>query len=173
MSRYRRSLISGGIYFFTITLADRRFRLLFNEVLHFKKAYRQVVSRYPFVTEAICVLPEHVHAVWRMPIGDAAYALRWGQIKSLFSRAYPSGTRSDRKIKKREKGIWQRRYWAHQIRDELDLQRHIDYVHYNPVKHGLVKQVKDWPYSSFHRYVRAGLLPLDWGGHDDLGEFGE
>ncbi|MBP6863172.1 MAG: transposase [Neisseriaceae bacterium] len=173
MSRYRRSLIPGGIYFFTIALADRRSRLLFDEALHFKKVYRKVALRHPFVTEAICVLPEHVHAVWRMPIDDADYALRWGQIKSLFSRAYPHGTRSDSKIKKREKGIWQRRYWEHQIRDELDLKRHIDYVHYNPVKHGLVKQVKDWPYSSFHRYVRTGLLPLDWGGHDDLGDFRE
>ncbi len=128
---------------------------------------------YPFVTEAICVLPDHLHAVWRMPKGDADYAKRWGLIKGLFSRAYPVAARSASKIKKREKGIWQRRYWEHQIRDDPDLQSHIDYIHYNPVKHGLVTQVKDWPYSSFHRYVHEGLLPIDWSGCDGLAWLGE
>ncbi|XDZ50082.1 transposase [Neisseriaceae bacterium CLB008] len=173
MSHYRRSLIHGGTYFFTVVLADRRSTLLVDEILHFKRVYKQVASRYPFVTEAICVLPDHLHAIWRMPADDANYALRWGQIKSLFSRAYPHTARSASKIRKREKGIWQRRYWEHQIRDEKDLQRHIDYIHHNPVKHGLVVQVRDWPYSSFHRYVREGFLPLNWGDHDDLGQFGE
>jgi putative transposase len=104
------------------------------------------------------------------------FASRWSLFKSDFSRGIPAaGARSASKLKKREKGIWQRRYWEHAIRDDRDLERHVDYIHYNPVKHGLVSRVVDWPHSSFHRYVEKSLLPVDWGG-DAMqlsGEFGE
>jgi putative transposase len=176
MSNYRRSLIKGATYFFTLTLADRKSNLLVEEICRLRKAYATVNQRYPFQTIAICVLPDHLHAIWTLPSNDHDYSQRWQLIKRNFSTGLPaSTTQSLSKENKREKGIWQRRFWEHQIRDAVDLQRHVDYIHHNPVKHGLVKQVKDWPYSSFHRYVVAEDLPTDWGGEkirleDDFGE---
>ena len=122
------------------------------------------------------MLPDHIHAIWELPADDTAYPARWSAIKGRFSRALPSAlSRSPSKMARREKGIWQRRYWEHTIRNDADLERHVDYIHFNPVKHGLVARVCDWPHSSFHRYVAAGTLPNDWGG--DLrftsGAFGE
>jgi len=117
-----------------------------------------------------------LHAIWQLPEADADFSLRWNLIKGGFSRGLPSvEARSQSKISKREKGIWQRRYWEHAVRDETDLERHVDYIHFNPVKHGLVSQVCDWPHSSFHRYVEQGDLPLDWGGDMRVlsGAFGE
>jgi putative transposase len=122
------------------------------------------------------VLPDHLHAVWCLPAGDADFPLRWSLIKSGFSRGLPcAATPTVSKTRKRERGIWQRRYWEHTIRDDADLARHIDYIHFNPVKHGHVSKASDWPYSSFHRYVKRGLLPEDWGGdvRDMNGSFGE
>jgi putative transposase len=121
-------------------------------------------------------LPDHLHAIRTLPPGDADFASRWRQIKSGFSRALPSAQlRSRSQVRRRETGFWQRRFWEHAIRDDRDFERHVDYIHFNPVKHGYVTRVCDWPYSSFHRYVNNGLLPADWGG--DLGEiegrFGE
>ena len=174
MSNYRRSLVPGGTYFFTVTLADRRSTLLTDSIDQLRQAYTLAVERSPFKTTAICVLPDHLHAIWTLPEGNADYSHRWSLIKSQFSMAIPATNRSESKARKREKGIWQRRFWEHQIRDEADLNRHIDYIHHNPVKHGLVARVKAWPYSSFHRYVRAGLLPEDWAGVGELnGKFGE
>jgi len=140
-----------------------------------RKAYAAATQRMPFVTVAICVLPDHLHAVWELPDDDADFSSRWRMIKSAFSRGLPpAAKRSASKISKREKGIWQRRFWEHQIRDEADLQRHVDYVHYNAVKHGLVARVSDWPYSSFHRQVRQGALEPDWATvAEGAGEFGE
>ncbi len=139
-------------------------------------SYRSAQGRYPFETIAICILPDHLHAVWSLPPGDANFPLRWSLIKSEFSRGLAGNTRrSMSKIAKRDKGIWQRRYWEHVIRNDLDLQRHVDYIHFNPVKHGYVSRACDWPHSTFHHYVARGLLPVDWGG--DVrgvgGEFGE
>lgn len=109
-------------------------------------------------------MPNHLHAIWQLPADDGNYALRWRIIKSHFSRQFNANPqRSNSKINHREKGIWQRRYWEHQIRNEQDLQRHVDYIHYNPVKHGLVRQVKDWPHSTFHRYVRQNMNSENWG----------
>ncbi|MDD3517113.1 MAG: transposase [Chromatiales bacterium] len=171
MPRYRRDFVPGGTYFFTLTLTDRRSRLLIDEVDRLRSVYRRVQARHPFRTLAICVLPDHVHAVWALPDGDADFPLRWRLIKSGFSRTLPvpAGRRASL-IGRREKGIWQRRYWEHRIRDEADLERHVAYVHFNPVKHGLVRRVRDWPWSSFHRHVAAGWLPEDWaGGEIDAG----
>lgn len=175
MSHYRGSLIAGGTYFFTVTLADRRSSLLTDEVERLRRVYAATTRHLPFETLAICVLPDHLHALWVLPPDDHDYPRRWAQIKAAFSRGLPaSHTRTSSKVAKREKGIWQRRYWEHQIRDEQDLERHADYIHFNPVKHGLVSRVQDWPYSSFHRQVREGALPLDWGdGVNDGGDFGE
>ena len=113
----------------------------------------------------MAVMPEHLHAIWQLPEGDSAYSTRWALIKAAFSRALlPSEQISLSRHLKRERGVWQRRYWEHCIRDADDLSRHIDYIHFNPVKHGYAKRPIDWPYSSIHRYVRAGLLPSDWAG---------
>ena len=110
-------------------------------------------------------LPEHLHCIWTLPPDEADYSLRWGLIKSGFSRLVAGNEiRSESRIKRGERGIWQRRFWEHMIRDEKDFERHVNYIHYNPVKHGWVKRVSDWPYSSFHAHARKGIYPLDWTG---------
>ncbi|HUZ30717.1 MAG TPA: transposase [Xanthobacteraceae bacterium] len=176
MSRCRRAKIEGGTFFFTLALADRSSDLLIRRIDHVRRAYEVARERLPFETVAICILPDHLHALWSLPDGEADFASRWSRFKSAFSRSLPpSQTRSASKIAKREKGIWQRRYWEHAIRDDADFERHVDYIHYNPVKHGLVSRVADWPHSSFHRYVERGILPVDWAGdaREPAGEFGE
>lgn len=176
MSRYRRVRIDGGAFFFTVALADRSSAFLLEHVERLRRIYGMVQQRYPFETVAICVLPDHIHAIWSLPEGDADYPLRWSLIKSGFTRGLTGeARRSSSKIAKRERGVWQRRYWEHAIRNDADLERHVDYIHFNPVKHGCVARVCDWPHSSFHRYVSEGLLPFDWGGNlvDTTGEFGE
>lgn len=168
MSYYRRARVPGGTYFFTVTLADRRSRLLVDEIDRLRHAYRHVSQSHPFETLAISILPDHLHAIWTLPPGDEDFSLRWGLIKAGFSRGLPaSPTRTESKRHHREKGLWQRRFWEHQIRDERDLQTHVDYVHFNPVRHGLVRRVADWPYSSFHKWVAEGRLPQDWAGSAD------
>jgi REP-associated tyrosine transposase len=176
MSRYRRAKIEGGIFFFTVNLADRSSDLLVRQIDRLRGIYASVQNKYPFETIAVCVLPDHLHALWSLPPGDGDFALRWNVIKSSFSRGLPAeAARSASNIARRESGIWQRRYWEHAIRDDGDLARHFDYIHFNPVKHGLVSRVRDWPLSSFHRYVANGVLPDDWGGdiQSPLGRFGE
>jgi putative transposase len=176
MSRYRRAKIDGGALFFTVTLADRSRDLLVQHVDRLRESYASVQASYPFETIAICVLPDHLHAIWSLPPGDSDFPLRWSLTKSGFSRGIPGDPRRTKsKIAKREKGIWQRRYWEHAIRNESDLDGHIDYIHFNPVKHGHVTRVVDWPHSSFHRYVERGLLVSDWGGDmtEIHGAFGE
>ncbi|HEV7635185.1 MAG TPA: transposase [Bradyrhizobium sp.] len=174
MPRYVRAK-KGSIFFFTVVLAERPSNLLSQEIERLRRTYRSVQQRRPFETIAICVLPDHLHALWQLPEGDADFSSRWSLIKSGFSRGLDSRERSASKFGKREKGIWQRRYWEHAIRDEADLERHVDYIHFNPVKHGPVTRVADWPHSSFHRYVERGLLAADWGGdiRDLQGSFGE
>jgi putative transposase len=176
MSRYRRAKIEGGTFFFTLALADRRSDLLVRHVDRLRRSYRIMQQRLPVETLAICILPDHLHALWQLPEGDADFASRWSLFKSGFSRGLPAAkTRSASKVAKREKGLWQRRYWEHAIRDEVDFERHVDYIHYNPVKHGLVTRVADWPHSSFLRYVAQGILPAVWGGDaaELSGSFGE
>ena len=176
MPYYRRLRTVGGTYFFTVVLAERGSDLLIRHIDRLHHAYATVQHRLPFETIAVCILPDHIHAIWALPETDANYATRWSQIKSNFSRGLPAmALRSSSKIAKREKGIWQRRYWEHTIRDNDDLTRHIDYIHFNPMKHGLVPRVGDWQFSSFHEYVARGDLPPDWGGdmQDVPGKFGE
>ena len=142
-----------------------------------RHAFEVARTRYLFRAIAYCVLPDHLHALWRLAPDDAQFGLRWSVIKRAFSIALPAASaRSSSKIAKREKGLWQRRFWEYQIRDETDLQRHVDYVHFNPVKHEHVKRVADWPYSSFHNYLQRGILPGDWAGanvDEGADEFGE
>jgi putative transposase len=175
MSRYRRARAAGGTFFFTVTLADRSSDLLVRHVDLLRAAYGFIQQHHPFETVSICILPDHLHAVWTLPEGDTDYSTRWSLIKSRFSRGIPAAARSASKVAKRDKGIWQRRYWEHMIRDEGDLERHVNYIHFNPVKHGLVKRVVNWPHSSFHRDVANGLLSADWGGDagEITGRFGE
>ncbi|MGP0092055.1 MAG: REP-associated tyrosine transposase [Xanthobacteraceae bacterium] len=176
MSRYRRAKIEGGVFFFTVTLADRPSDLLVQQIDRLRRVYGSVQRRHPFETVAICVLPDHLHALWSLPPGDADFPLRWNLIKGGFSRGLVGDVRrSASKIGRREKGIWQRRDWEHAIRDDDDLERHIDYIHFNAVKHGYVAMACNWPHSSFHRYVARGFLPSDWGGDvsHTKGAFGE
>lgn len=173
---YRRARAAGGSFFFTVNLADRRQDYLTRYVQDLREVFRKTRDKYPFHIEAMVVLPDHLHAIWRLPEGESDYAGRWSLIKSRFSCAVPAGEWvSDSRLAKRERGIWQRRYWEHQIRDAEDWRRHVDYIHFNPVKHGYVRRVVDWPFSSFHRFVREGVLPRDWGGGewDEVGNAGE
>ena len=165
MTNYRRSIVQGGSYFFTVNLADRSLGLLTEHIDALHEAFQYTCSRYPFTIEAIVVLPDHLHAIWSLPDGDANFAVRWRLIKASFSRGLPAYEPvSPSRVRKAERGIWQRRYWEHAIRDEADFTRHVDYIHFNPVKHGHAARVSDWPYSSFHRMVRFGTLPPDWAG---------
>jgi putative transposase len=176
MSHYRRARIDGGVFFFTVALADRSSDLLVRHVDRLRRIYASVQHRHPFETIAICILPDHLHALWALPEGDADFSRRWSLIKSGFSRGLAAAAaRSPSKIAKREKGLWQRRYWEHAIRDDADLARHVDYIHFNPAKHGYVSRVRDWAHSSFHLYVERGDLPADWGGdmREVSGQFGE
>ena len=176
MTDYRRNFIAGGSFFFTVNLAERKLQLLTEHVEELRNAFRKVRQRHPFTIDAMIVLPDHLHAVWTLPEGDADFATRWQLIKSAFSHSLPSGERvSESRAARGERGIWQRRYWEHTIRDENDFARHVDYIHINPVKHGLVTRVRDWPFSSFHRMVKLGVYPEDWAGDvaANDGKFGE
>ncbi len=165
MPNYRRNLLSGGSYFFTVNLADRRRSLLIDHIHLLRAAFRQVRARHPFAIEAAVVLPEHLHAIWTLPEDDANFATRWHLIKSAVSHALPRVERiSARRAAKAERGIWQRRYWEHTLRGEDDFARHLDYIHFNPMKHGHALRVRDWPFSSFRRWVRLGAYPVDWAG---------
>jgi putative transposase len=171
MTNYRRNFVPGGTYFFTVNLSERRSRLLTECVASLRAAFRDTRAQHPFGVEAIVILPDHLHAIWTLPEGDTDFAMRWRLIKAAFSRALPQGEKvSASRARKGERGVWQRRYWEHTIRNESDFARLADYIHFNPVKHGLVQRVKDWPHSSFHRMVRMGVYPEDWAG--DLGDAG-
>jgi putative transposase len=173
---YRRNFLPGGSFFFTVNLAERRSRLLVDNVELLRAVFRDVRRRHPLAIGAIAVLPDHLHAIWTLPEGDTDFSIRWSLVKAGFSRGVARGEEiSASRARKRERGIWQRRYWEHTIRDEDDFARHVDYIHLNPAKHGHVRRVRDWPFSSFHRMVRLGIYPADWAGgpvdHED--GFGE
>ena len=174
--RYRRSVVEGGTWFFTVNLADRAENLLVRNIDVLREVMKRVQLAHPFSVLAMVVLPEHLHTIWRLPPGDGDFPSRWSLVKAGFSRRIEAGeTVSASRRARRERGIWQRRYWEHQIRDETDLSRHVDYIHFNPVKHGWARAPAEWPYSSFHRYVTRGLLTSDWCGapSDKTGGLGE
>lgn len=150
MPNYRRYFVPGGDFFFTVNLLDRRRTLLTDNIAALRKAYAYAASRHSFETVAICILPDHLHCIWRLPPGDADYPTRWRLLKSHFSKSIPRSADRPEGRRKGECGVWQRRYWEHAIRNEEDLSRHIDYIHYNPVKHGYADNPDDWPYSTWH-----------------------
>ena len=178
--RYRRSKTPGGTCFFTVVTYRRRPVLRAPDtVALLREALATVKHRHPFAIDAIVILPDHLHCRWTLPADDADYATRWMLVKSYITRRCPPALKTARTEvlqRKREQTLWQHRYWEHQIRDERDFERHCDYIHYNPVKHGYVARMADWPHSSFHRYVEKGVYPLDWAGTPELANedvFGE
>jgi len=182
MSEYRRANIKGGTYFFTVITHKRQKLLVCDEVRHaLRTAIETTRIQFPFQIIAWVLLPDHLHCIWTLPEGDADYAKRWGMIKRHVSQHCRHLINDEQantsRLKRMEFCFWQRRYWEHQIRDEADLAKHIDYIHGNPLKHGLADQVSDWPFSSFHRYVAEGVYPKNWGGsvqgEADETEFGE
>jgi len=178
MTNYRRRRIPGGTYFFTVNLADRESTLLVDRIDLLRQVCRAVLAEHPVRIVAMVVLPDHLHAVWTLPPGDADFSGRWQKIKAMFTKTVASSdgltwpvTRSQRA--RGERGLWQRRFWEHAIRDEADLERHVAYCWFNPVKHGLVRRVAGWPHSSFHRDVRTGVVAEDWTTAEPEGKFGD
>ncbi len=170
MTEYRRFQHAGATWFFTVNLVERHGnRLLTDQIDLLRMAFAHVKARHPYEIDAIVILPEHLHCILTLPAGDSDFSVRWGLIKAYFSRHIAKGERiSNSREKRGERGLWQRRFWEHLIRDEADYRQHIDYIHWNPVKHGWVQGVKDWPHSSFHGYVKRGVYPENWGGDIDL-----
>ena len=173
--RYRRAKVKGGTYFFTVVTYNRiKIFSRSSNVELLRQAFRNVIKRHPFKIDASVLLPDHLHCIWTLPHSDDNYSTRWRLIKSYFSRNFdqrnvgwfevrnPTTTTTSR-LKKKEKPIWQRRFWEHLIRNDEDLRRHVEYIHYNPVKHGLTKAPGNWEYSSFHRYVDQGIYDVKWG----------
>ncbi len=175
MTRYTRLRESGGTYFFTVVTYKRR-PFLTEDLARscLRHAMDTTAQKLPYTTEAICLLPDHLHCVWSLPEGDSDFSTRWASIKSQFSRLFLSagGTETKQTLSrttKRERGIWQRRFWEHAIHDDDDLRRHMDYIHYNPVKHGLVQSPAEWPWSTFHRFVSEGIYEPEWGSTEPVG----
>jgi len=169
--RYRRNFVPGGCFFFTVVTGGRRAILTRADSIDLlRAAFRSVRRIRPFRTDAIVVLPDHLHCIWTLPAGDGDFATRWRLIKTWYTRRCDAALRAPLgagRAARGEQGIWQRRYWEHTVRDAEDFVRHVEYIHYNPVKHGYARTPLDWPYSSFHRYVRAGVYPLQWAGVSD------
>ena len=167
MVQYRRHYVPGGTYFFTVALRDRRSDLLVARVEDLRASFRHVLEKHPFHIDAIVILPDHIHAIWTLPADDTDFSGRWRALKSCFVRRIrreevPIGMNS-----RGEALLWQRRFWEHWIRDETDYRHHVDYIHYNPVRHGYVATPRQWPYSSFHRFVARGDLAPDWASRPD------
>jgi len=149
MPNYRRIKIEGGCFFFTVCLADRRATTLVDHIGELKEAWHWTKARMPFSSPAWVVLPDHIHCIWKLPEGDADYGLRWSLLKSHFTRAMATHKMVPKGQRKGERSLWQRRFWEHAIRDERDLENHFTYIRGNPVRHGLVSSIEDWPFSSF------------------------
>ncbi|MHB9075213.1 MAG: REP-associated tyrosine transposase [Desulfobaccales bacterium] len=169
MSTFIRSTKPGGTFFFTVVTYRRRKILAksFSRIF-LREAISKVRREYPFTIEAWVLLPDHLHCIWTLPEGDRDFSKRWGLIKAGFSQRvkpflYMDAWMTESKERHRESIVWQRRFWEHQIRNEEDLHKHLDYIHFNPVKHKLVTSPMDWPYSTLHRYVHQGLYPANWG----------
>ncbi|HEX8978196.1 MAG TPA: transposase [Parasulfuritortus sp.] len=166
MPDYRRAWRPGGTYFFTVNALQRHGNdLLVRHIGLLREAVREIRQRHPFIIHGWVVLPDHMHCLIELPPGDADFATRWRLIKSAFSKRLPvTERRSAVRRARGERGLWQRRYWEHLIRDEADFMAHMDYLHFNPVKHGHVGRVAEWPYSTFHKLVAIGDYPSDWAG---------
>jgi putative transposase len=176
MVRYRRNFVPGGTFFFTVTLDDRRSSALVDHVGLLRAAFRKMRREQPFLVDAIVVLPDHLHAVMTLPPGDSDFSGRWRRIRGLFTRSIMAAGVPVSRDYRGEYALWQKRFWEHTIRDDHDFERCADYIHFNPVKHGLVSSPAAWPFSSLYRYIRAGVLAQDWGGNsavNDNAGFGE
>jgi len=167
MPDYRRYFVAGGSYFFTV-VTDRRRPFLCEPLARtlLRAALRECLARWPFRLDAIVLLPDHFHAIWTLPASDASYSRRLGWLKKEFTKRWLARGGKDRRVspsrsRRGNHGVWQRRFWEHSIRDEQDFERHLDYIHYNPVKHGLVRSPRDWPYSSFRRWVKLGVYSAE------------
>jgi putative transposase len=175
MVRYRRNFVPGGTFFFTLTLDDRRSSVLVDHVTLLRAAFRKTRSERPFSIDAIVILPEHLHVILTLPPDDPDFSNRLRRIKGRFTRSVIAAGVPISRDHRGEYSLWQKRFWEHTIRDDRDVERCVDYIHYNPVKHRLVATPSEWPYSSLHRYVRTGVLAPDWGGdgREDDRNFGE
>lgn len=162
MVNYRRNRQEGGTYFFTLTLHNRQSDLLVRHVNCLKESIQKTKEKLPFKTLAMVILPEHLHAIWKLPVGDENYSDRWRRIKGNFTKSLIVDGYDVSRSNQGRYQLWQNRFWEHTIRDEKDLETHIDYIHYNPVKHGLVQSVCEWPHSTFHGYVKKGILHEEW-----------
>ena len=174
--RYKRANIEGGTYFFTLTLADRTQSILVEHIDLLRSSFRSVKERHPFTIDAIVIMPEHLHTIWTLPEGDKNFPTRWTLIKAGFSRTLPkTEVISESRLNKGERGIWQRRYWEHLIQNDEDFTRHVDDIHFNPVKHGHAATPIDRPHSSIHRFVSQGIVENNWGTSfiDNDGNFGD
>ncbi|WP_295455956.1 transposase [uncultured Thiodictyon sp.] len=165
MTDYRRLYIPGATYFFTVVTEGRHPLLVSPAAIdRLRESFRYALECRPFRFDAVVILPDHLHAIWTLPTGDDNFSERWRLVKYRFSHRSPPTDVTRRSLaEKREKGLWQRRFWEHCIRDDADFGRHLDYLHYNPVKHGLAGRAADWPYSSFPRFVALDVYPMDWG----------
>ena len=168
MPNYRRANVAGGTYFFTVNALRRQLMLTEAPVrTTLRETIRQTRLTHPFEIDAWVLLPDHLHCIWTLPQGDADFSLRWSTIKRFVSKQcgqeYGVKDVSPSRTKRHESGLWQRRFWDHQIRDDRDFARHVDYIHWNPVKHGLASRAIDWPYLTFTRFVSDGVYPNDWG----------
>ena len=176
MSNYLRMKQSGGCYFFTVATYRRQGFLTDELARHFlHEAIVKTRQNHPFEINAWVLLPDHLHCIWTLPDGDDDYSTRWNVIKTLFTRRAKSHYHNAdwmnaSKTRHRESTIWQRRFWEHQIRDDRDFKNHLDYIHYNPLKHGWVEHPRDWPHSTFHSYVRDGIYSPEWGASGDVVE---
>jgi putative transposase len=177
MPDYRRWFVPGGTFFFTVVTAERR-PILCDELARccLRRAIETIRMRRPIEIVAFALLPEHFHTVWTLPQGDSDYPTRIRRIKNEFTSEFlvnggKEAPRSSSRQDKHERGVWQRRYWEHTIRDEDDLKRCVDYIHWNPKKHGHVLNVRDWPWCSFHRFVALGEYTLDWGAEDPAPDY--
>jgi len=174
MSNYLRYRIPGGCYFFTVNLLERNNTLLVDHIDLLRESVQECKQKRPFHIDAWVVLPEHMHCIWTLPEGDVDFSTRWKIIKTHFSKGLPKvERRSIVRMKRGERGIWQRRFWEHAIRDDRDYENHMDYLHFNPVKHGWADNVIDWPYSSFHHCVKKGMYPVNWVSDNNDLEVGE
>lgn len=178
MPNWRRAHVPGGSFFFTV-VTDRRGRFLGEVPARpmFGSIIRRCQLRWPFTINALVLLPDHLHTIWSLPPGDEAYSKRWGWIKKEFTKNWLAlggweQSQTEGRKRDRRRGVWQPKYWEHTLETEDDFERHFDYVHYNPVKHGYVRCPRDWPWSSFHRWVRRGVYPEHWACWDDVGPLG-
>ncbi|HAU1150665.1 TPA: transposase [Legionella pneumophila] len=162
MVNYRRSFVPGGTFFFTVTLYNRNSTLLVDNIHLLKSSFRTVKNKHPFPMKAYVILPDHLHMIWQLPIGDADYSLRWKLIKALFSKSINKTGFQLSKTKYNEYRLWQRRFWEHTITSSDDYENHVNYIHFNPIKHGLVQNLSDWPHSSFHHYMQQGVFSENW-----------